>query len=92
MRIETASVRNELAAGPPRPTNRNWTKKPPLFVSGGLLITLGIGGLVQKVIDGYMVKICQPDQNIRGNIPLTQFVVAVNLLGAIQKLCQLPLL
>ena len=34
----------------------------------------------------------QLDQNIRRNIPLTKFIVAVHLLGAVHVICQLALL
>ena len=56
-----------------------------------LLISLWVVGQPQKVVHRNMIKIGQPDKNVRGNIPLTQLVVAVNLLGAVQIVCQLPL-
>ena len=60
-------------------------------MSGALFIALGIFCLIQEIVNGYLVKIGQLYQYIRGDIPLTKFVVAVDLLRAIQKLCNLSL-
>ena len=55
------------------------------------MIALGVIGQTQEIINGYTVKVGKLDQDICGNIPLTQFIVAVNLLGAIKNLCHLAL-
>ena len=57
-----------------------------------LFVLLWIVGQAEDVIRGYLIKPGQLNQYIRGNIPLTKFVVAVDSLGAIQNLSKLPLL
>ena len=55
-------------------------------------VSFGIVGKSEDIVRGYLVKIRQPDQNISWNIPLAQLVVAVDTLGAVQYLGELPLL
>ena len=69
----------------------NGPKQRKIRCFGPLFISLRVGSLSQEVVDGYIVEVSQTDQNVRGNVPLTQFVVAVDLLRAIQKVSQLAL-
>jgi len=58
----------------------------------GLFEPLGIVGHAQKVIYGDIVKAGEPDQHVRRDIPLSQFIIAVDLLGTVQKFGKLALL
>ena len=52
-------------------------------IDGALFIALWIRGQPQKVVHRYIIKIRKTDQNVGGNIPLPQLVIAVDLLRAI---------
>lgn len=56
-----------------------------------LLISEGILGLSKEIINGHIIKICETDQHIRGNIPLTQLIVAVGTLRTIEIFSKLSL-
>lgn len=66
--------------------------KSTIHSDGALLIPLRVGSESKEIIHGNAVKVSQFDQNVGGNIPLSQLVVAVDLLGAVQIFGQLPLL
>ena len=57
-----------------------------------LFVLFWVIGQAEEIVRGHLIETGQPDQHIRGNIPLAQLVVAVDLLGAIQDLCQMLLL
>ena len=57
-----------------------------------LFVAFGIVSLAQQIIYGNVVKICQSDQDICGNITLPQFIIAIDLLGTVEKFGNLPLL
>lgn len=57
-----------------------------------LLISLWVVGQPKEVVYRNMIKIGQPDKNIRGNIPLAELVVAVNLLRTVEIFGELALL
>lgn len=46
----------------------------------------------QQIINRNVVEIGKPNQNIRGDVTLSQLVVAVNLLGTVQEIRKLTLL
>ena len=66
-------------------------KKAPL-ARAVLFVSPGIIGQPENVVYGHIVEIGETDENIRGNVPLTQLVVAVCALRAIEIVCHFPLL
>ena len=56
-----------------------------------LFVSEGIVGEAQKVIRGDMVEVRKADQNLRGDVPLTHLIVAVNALRTVEIFRQLPL-
>lgn len=68
---------------------------PPALTGWGILypknlmkadasfVPFRIFGLSQKVINGHVIEIGQFNKHAGGNVPLSQFVVAVNLLRTI---------
>ena len=57
-----------------------------------LFVLLWVIGQAQDIVCGDLVESGEPDQNIRRDVSLTQFVVAVDLLGTIQHFSQMLLL
>ena len=55
-------------------------------------VSPGVVGKAKDIVGGHVVISGEFDQYLCRNIPLTQFVVAVDLLGTTQKIGYLPLL
>ena len=57
-----------------------------------LFVALGIIRQTEDVVHGYLIEIGQAYENISGNVPLAQLVVAVDLMGAVELFGQMTLL
>lgn len=71
---------------------QHYKKSPGQPTGRDLFIRLGVIGQTEKIIHRNTVQFGKLDQNIGGDIPLTQLVVAVYLLRAVEILGQMPLL
>ena len=61
------------------------------WVAFALFFSFGRSTDAQNVVNGYIVKESQPNQNVCGNVTLSKLVIAVHLLRAVEDFCQLLL-